>query len=89
MSFARFVGARLDLVVQDGYFGFVEHSWLWTGPQPQLIWQIPNILDTYVPGALPQVQLDLTVKNAPVNSSVLMRLLQLVQEEPRYEGAHW
>ena len=60
---ARAVGLRLDLLVCDGAFGFVEHTWLWTcPPDANLIgqappWMLPNILDVYVPGSLPQVQL--------------------------------
>lgn len=46
---ARAVGEILDLRVQDGKFGMVEHSWLWLPSG--------NILDVYVPGALPMVQL--------------------------------
>jgi len=55
---ARYVGERLGLEVQDGIFGFVEHSWLWTKPlEERLPWRLPNILDVYVPGQVPQVQL--------------------------------
>ncbi len=62
---ARAVGQVLGLPVCDGRFGFVEHSWLWIphegesfdGFNPGEKWQLPAILDVYVPGALPQVQL--------------------------------
>jgi len=32
---ARAVGSVLDLPVQDGQFGSIEHSWLWVGPRPR------------------------------------------------------
>ncbi len=61
---ARAVGLILGLPVHDGAFGFVEHTWLWTAePNAMLrderspMWMLPNILDVYVPGSLPQVQL--------------------------------
>lgn len=56
---ARFVGDRFGLEYQDGSFGFVEHTWLWTKPRKgrEALWALPNILDVYVPGELPQVQL--------------------------------
>jgi hypothetical protein len=59
---ARAVGMWLGLQVQDGHFGYVEHSWLWTQPlDPELGLlvrsRLPNVLDVYVPGELPQVQL--------------------------------
>lgn len=47
--------------VQDGYYGFVEHSWIWVpGPPDDPLtrragW--PHILDVYAVGRLPQVQL--------------------------------
>jgi hypothetical protein len=62
---ARAVGKALGLPFCDGRFGFVEHSWLWIpkegkafdGFRPGHKWQLPPILDVYVPGAMPQVQL--------------------------------
>jgi hypothetical protein len=56
---ARVVGKLLGLEVADGYYGFVEHSWCWTGAfEPNMQrYRLPNILDPYVPGHLPQVQL--------------------------------
>lgn len=65
---ARAVGFVLGLEVADGHFGFVEHSWLWTTPfrgpcGPS--WGLPNILDVYVPGAFPQVQLVSTEAGLP------------------------
>jgi hypothetical protein len=56
---ARAVGKVLDLEVCDGRFGFVEHSWLWTESLDPAVapWVLPRILDVYVPGAIPQVQL--------------------------------
>lgn len=64
---ARAVGAVLGLPVCDGRFGFVEHSWLWlTEPEPELArWNMPRILDVYVPGAIPQVQLVDTATGLP------------------------
>lgn len=60
---ARAVGRLLDLPYQDGHYGFVEHTWLWTAPFdrqriPDLVtYRVPNILDVYAVGKLPQVQL--------------------------------
>lgn len=48
---ARAVGQRLSLRAVDGKCGSVEHSWLMTHGA------YPKILDVYVPGAMPQVQL--------------------------------
>ena len=64
---ARAIGQYLNLPVQDGKFEAVEHSWLWCRPG----WVYasksnyrdvarnapPPVLDVYVPGCLPQVQL--------------------------------
>ncbi len=47
--------------VQDGYYGFADHSWLWVPSPPKqpvtkrLGW--PHALDVYCVGRLPQVQL--------------------------------
>lgn len=58
---ARVVGAVLGLEVADGSYGFVDHSWCWTEPpDPSRIAGrigMPNILDPYCVGALPQVRL--------------------------------
>lgn len=61
---ARAVGQVLDLPVQDGSYGFVEHSWLWTRPvDNQQLTSLrrrlgfPNVLDVYSVGALPVVRL--------------------------------
>jgi hypothetical protein len=57
---ARAVGLLLDLPHQDGFYGFVDHSWLWTEPLPsKLIGRInfPNVLDVYSVGSLPMVRL--------------------------------
>lgn len=63
---ARAVGRCLDLEVEDGHFGFVEHSWLWTEPlRSKHEWRLPNVLDVYVPGSLPQVQLVDMVSGLP------------------------
>jgi hypothetical protein len=64
---ARAVARTLDLEAstavqfQDGYYGHVEHSWLWTTPVDPVrllrraAW--PTILDVYSVGRLPMVQL--------------------------------
>ncbi len=52
----RAVGRILDLPVQDGHHGAVQHSWLWTGKFP-VESKHPNILDVYCVGRMPQVQL--------------------------------
>jgi hypothetical protein len=60
---ARAMGRVLGLEVQDGHYGFVEHSWLWTRPLPRSALTretrlgFPNILDVYAVGQMPQVQL--------------------------------
>lgn len=51
---ARAVGARLKLPVRDGKCGAVQHSWLLSCGHMQ---GEPKILDPYVPGAMPPVQL--------------------------------
>lgn len=57
---ARAVGRILELPVSDGRYGVrgllrVDHSWLRVGNWHN--WYDTKILDVYVPGALPQVQL--------------------------------
>ena len=47
---ARVVGRILDLDVQDGHYGAVEHSWVYTE-------NARSILDVYAVGRLPMVQL--------------------------------
>ena len=60
---ARAVSGVLDLPVEDGFYGHVEHSWLWTEPvdptRPRSLTRVgfPNILDVYSVGQLPQVRL--------------------------------
>lgn len=54
---ARAVGRALGLPVQDGKYGSVDHTWLWTSPLDPQAGERPNILDVYVVGRLPQVQL--------------------------------
>jgi len=58
---ARAVGSVLGLEHEDGRFGFVDHTWLWTkSPSSEDFcapWVLPNILDVYVPGSVPSVQL--------------------------------
>ena len=67
---ARIVRAFLALPVADGFYGVgVEHSWIWTDApalEPHR-WDLPNILDVYVPGQLPQVQLIHTATALPLN----------------------
>ncbi len=91
---ARAVGRLLDLEVGDGHFGFVEHSWLWTTPFPKEpcgpSWGLPNVLDVYVPGALPQVQLvdsasslpfrysHRSIKDLIIRERVVERLLDII-----------
>jgi len=53
---ARAIAKLLGLTFEDGYYGMVEHSWVWTRPREPF--EPPsNILDPYTPGRLPQVQL--------------------------------
>jgi len=56
---ARAVGKVLGLQVQDGFYGFVDHSWLWLRPLGPTVGRFgfPNILDVYSVGALPLVRL--------------------------------
>jgi len=58
---ARAVGRILGLQVADGFYGFVDHSWLWTRPldTSHLVGRtgFPNILDPYCVGGLPAVRL--------------------------------
>ena len=56
------MGWLLKLDVQDGYYGFVDHSWLWTTKYDatHVITSrlgLPNILDVYCVGSLPMVRL--------------------------------
>jgi hypothetical protein len=53
---ARAIGYVLRLPIQDGYFGYAEHSWLWTESNDSEHFP-KNILDVYTIGSLPQVQL--------------------------------
>lgn len=60
---ARAVGRVIGLPFQDGAYGFVEHTWLWTKPPEALEnglphgWMMPNILDVYCVASLPLVRL--------------------------------
>ena len=56
---ARAVGTVLKLPVQDGHYGFVDHSWLWTKPLGETMGRVgfPNLLDVYCVGAMPLVRL--------------------------------
>jgi hypothetical protein len=60
---ARAVREVLGLEVQDGHYGFVDHTWLWTSPLnddcrkfPSRL-GFPNVLDVYSAGQLPMVRL--------------------------------
>lgn len=52
----RAVGEVLGLSWADGWYGMVEHSWLWTKPWAPLE-QMPNVIDCYRPGCMPACQL--------------------------------
>jgi len=58
---ARAVGRVLDLPHQDGFYGFVDHTWLWTRPLEvrRTVGRIgfPHVLDVYCVGSLPMVRL--------------------------------
>lgn len=57
---ARVVGRVLNLEVQDGHYGLVDHSWCRirrdVGDRSMFI-ETWSVLDVYVVGRLPQVQL--------------------------------
>lgn len=63
---ARAVAKVLGLknAVCDGWFGMVEHTWLWTTPHQPLAF-LPNVLDVYRPGCHPQVVLVHTSSTLP------------------------
>lgn len=62
---ARAVGRILNLHVVDGRFGIIDHSWL----EMEYCRHARHILDVYVPGALPAVQIvDMTVQYHPMIS---------------------
>lgn len=90
---ARVVASYLDLPYQDGHYGFVEHTWIWTQPLEDELqrWRLPNILDVYVPGQLPQVQLIHTSVHLPlpyiwgppredIREGVVTKLHQVLEE---------
>jgi hypothetical protein len=58
---ARVVGRLLGLHVVDGFYGFVDHSWLWTSALDtrRVMGRtgFPNILDPYCVGGLPLVRI--------------------------------
>ena len=63
---ARAVGYRLGLAHQDGFYGFVDHTWLWTAPFAASCYEpsrnktrvgFPHVLDVYCVGSLPMVRL--------------------------------
>ncbi len=70
---ARAVGRLLNVPVVDGMFGgLVEHSWL-SIPRPPDRSPTSVVLDVYVPGVIPQVQL--------VDISALLPVGRLYREE--------
>ena len=63
---ARAVGFHLGLAHQDGFYGFVDHTWLWTAPFAAPCYEpsrnktrigFPHVLDVYCVGSLPMVRL--------------------------------
>jgi hypothetical protein len=55
---ARAIGRVLNLPHQDGFYCFVDHTWLWTEERAEYHpWLLPNIIDVYAVGSLPQVRL--------------------------------
>jgi hypothetical protein len=63
---ARAVGHHLGLAHQDGFYGFVDHTWLWTAPFADPCYEpsrnktrigFPHVLDVYCVGSLPMVRL--------------------------------
>lgn len=59
----KFFGRQV-LWVQDGHYGYCDHTWLWTREPESRSWverpdrlSCPNILDPYAVGSLPQVRL--------------------------------
>ena len=91
---ARFVGGLLGLEVQDGLFGFVDHSWLWTGPRRgTMLWQLPNILDVYVPGQMPPVQLihvatglPMSYQSGPARTDIRTEALEFLRAHFQEKG---
>lgn len=65
------------VVVQDGKFGIVEHSWIYVEPGRSKL-HMPNILDVYVPGSLPQVQL---LHSSPVLRRQYVPLSMMLDDE--------
>lgn len=82
---ARAVGGELGLPFQDGKFGFVEHTWLWTKPldADALLLPIltPNILDVYVPGMVPQVALIHMASSLPTRYSLAWQSDLVIEEQ--------
>jgi hypothetical protein len=60
----RAIGFVLGLDYTDGYYGMLEHSWLWLTPREEFC-PPPRILDVYTPGRIPQVQIVDTSRNLP------------------------
>lgn len=46
----------VDIIVDDGQYGMVDHSWMWLKP-PSRCGLVTSILDVYAVARLPQVQL--------------------------------
>jgi len=94
---ARVVGAVLGLEVCDGHYGMCEHSWLWLSPLTPLS-SPPNILDPYVVGRLPSVQIVRSSTSCPyeyrrgdkrrdIRPSVLEELYQRCRGTIHYDGS--
>jgi len=57
---ARIVAKILNIYVQDGFYGYADHSWCWLSKPPtEFIGNssMPHILDPYCVGSLPQVRI--------------------------------
>jgi hypothetical protein len=87
----RAASVILDLTFEDGFYGMVDHSWLWLEPR-QPMSQPPRILDVYVPGRVPQVQLVDTCSRLPweyrrgdprtdINKPMVAELIRLMTSE--------
>lgn len=63
---ARAMAQVLDIGFSDGWYGMVNHSWCWTEKFEQDECRtLPNVLDVYAPGRIPQVQLISTSPHLP------------------------
>ena len=63
---ARAVALLLEIPrqVSDGWYGQVDHTWIWTTPR-EAFSPLPNVLDVYTPGRHPQVILIHTSTHLP------------------------